>query len=106
MLLFFGLLLLEAFLLLPLLPLFRLQQSLVKEMIFLFINYVRLRQVWLIFEFGASLECFLKFEILLDIVLAELLEGHFKSFAHFDCNFLLFLEDELVALHVFFCVRF
>ena len=104
--LFFSQLLLETSLLLPKLPLLSIQQCLIKEMIFLFINYIWLWKTWLIFEFGVSLECFLKFEIVLNIVLSELLQRHLKSFTHFYCNFLLLLEDELIALHVLLRVRF
>ena len=75
-------------------------------MIFLLINDVRLGQTGLIFEFRISLECFSKLHIFLNVILFELFKGHLKSFTQFDCNLLLLLENEFVALHILFRVGF
>ena len=103
---FFCLLFFKSPLLLFLPLLLRFKQSLIKKMIFFLIDEVRLWQAWLIFEFRISLKCFLELEILLNVILFELFKGHLESFAQFDCNLLLLLENEFVALHILLCVGF
>ena len=72
----------------------------------LVVDHLRLRQRGLIFEFGVFLESVLELLVLLLVRHDKLILGHIQRLTKFYRDFLLFLENELVVLHVFFRVRF
>jgi hypothetical protein len=70
------------------------------------VNDLRLRQRWFIFEFGVLLIGLFQFLVLLVVRNDKLLLIHVQGFTKFNGDFLLFLENEFVILHVFFGVSF
>jgi hypothetical protein len=68
------------------------------------VDYLRLRERWFIMEFGVLLIGFFQFLVLFVVRHDEFILSHLQGFAKLNGNFLLFLENELVVLHVFFGV--